>query len=207
VKSATRPPYTEHSGRLCHTGFGTNRHAGRLRLHCFSRTMEERRGVPRDAGFIWIRPMSTTKKGQSQFRDSRLRMAYLRLASAIGFLDRIWFANGQQDRCPALDFLQVQTLDQLRIIPWITDDRPAGGPDKPFDTINVRGRSSETTGIKLYSASFGTPQQMGEPLARWSDRAQRLNWEGRHTFPCAGAVLLYMSPKFTAIRRYGEFRR
>jgi hypothetical protein len=32
--------------------------------------------------------------------------------------------------------------------------------------------SSRTTGGQLSNAIIGTPQQMGEPLARWSDRAQ-----------------------------------
>ena len=56
-------------------------------------------------------------------------------------------------------------------------------------------------------------RKTGGSLSKWVNRwpAGQIehnvsNW-GRHTFPRAGAVLLEMSPKFTAIRRYSEFRR
>jgi hypothetical protein len=35
-----------------------------------------------------------------------------------------------------LDFLRVQTLDRLRIIPWITGDRPAGKLTHSFPTFD-----------------------------------------------------------------------
>jgi hypothetical protein len=57
--------------------------------------------------------------------------------------------------------------------------RRARGPDKPF---LIRSTTSmwawaivpDHGAGQLYNASYGTPQQTGEPLALWSDRAQRL---------------------------------
>jgi hypothetical protein len=68
-----------------------------------------------------------------------------------------------------LDFLQVQTVDQCQIIPWITDDRPAAEPDTFFPHIRQTQcgwavfEDFRPMASQLYNAIIGTPQQTDEP--------------------------------------------